>query len=93
MIEALKSDELSKKLGGRFKMCTLIQRRLVELMDGARPLIEREGRSDLEVAIEEIVQDKITWDFDTSSPEYASNVLDPSFADAHAKRLEDTNAG
>ncbi len=59
MIEHLKSDEIVKKVGGRFQLCALIQRRLVELMEGARPLIERNGRSDLELAIEEIVQDKI----------------------------------
>jgi len=29
-------------------------------MDGARPLVEREGRSDLELVFEEIMQDKIT---------------------------------
>lgn len=60
MIEALKSEDIVVKAGGRFKLCALIQRRLVELMDGARPLVERNGRSDLEIAIEEIVQDKIT---------------------------------
>lgn len=60
MIEALKSEEIFDKIGGRFKTCALIQRRLVELMDGARPLVEREGRTDLEVAVEEIVQGKIT---------------------------------
>ena len=63
MIEALKNDELVEKVGGRFKLCALIQRRLHGLLDGARPLIEREGRSDLEVAIEEIKQDKITLRF------------------------------
>ena len=60
MIEALKSNEILLKVGGRFKLCTLIQRRLEQIMDGARPLIERDGRSDLELVIEEIVQDKIT---------------------------------
>jgi len=59
MIEALKSEEIFDKVGGRFRTCALIQRRLVELMDGARPLIEREGRTDLEVAVEEIMQGKI----------------------------------
>jgi DNA-directed RNA polymerase subunit omega len=59
MIEALKSEEIFDKVGGRFKTCALIQRRLLELMDGARPLVERNGRTDLEVAIEEIVQGKI----------------------------------
>jgi DNA-directed RNA polymerase subunit omega len=32
-------------------------------MEGSRPLVERNGRSDLELVIEEIIQDKITLDF------------------------------
>jgi DNA-directed RNA polymerase subunit omega len=63
MIEALKSDYIANKVGGRFKLCALIQRRLVQLMEGARPMVARDGRSDLELAIEEILQDKITLDF------------------------------
>jgi len=70
MIEALKSDEIVNKAGGRFKLCTLIQRRLGELVDGARPLIERDGRSDLELVIEEILQDKITYRY-ISADEHA----------------------
>ena len=69
MIEALRSDEIVKKLGGRFKLCALIQRRMKELVvDGARPLIERDGRTDLELVIEEIMQDKIapTWEPESS---------------------------
>lgn len=67
MIEALKSDGIVTKVGGRFKLCALIQRRLVQLMEGQRPLVERNGRSDLEVVIDEILHDKITLDFDASS--------------------------
>jgi DNA-directed RNA polymerase subunit omega len=64
MIEALKSDLIVEKMGGRFKLTALIQRRLKELIiDGARPLVDRMGRTDLEVVIEEILQDKITADF------------------------------
>lgn len=66
MIEALKSEEIVEKAGGRFKLCTLIQRRLVQLMDGARPLVDRDGRTDLEVVIDEIMQDKITLTFSDS---------------------------
>ena len=40
MIEALKSDEIVNKVGGRFKLTALIQKRMLELMDGARPLVE-----------------------------------------------------
>jgi DNA-directed RNA polymerase subunit omega len=68
MIQALKSDEIVNKVGGRFKLCALIQRRLVELLEGARPLVERDGRTDLEVVIDEIMSDKITLDFDPSAP-------------------------
>ena len=60
MVEALKSDDIVNKVGGRFKLTALIQRRLAEIIDGARPLVERDGRSDLELVIEEIRQDKIT---------------------------------
>lgn len=60
MIEALKSDEIVRKMGGRFKLTALIQRRLHELViDGARPLVERDGRTDLELVVEEILQEKI----------------------------------
>lgn len=66
MIEALKSDEIVRKCGGRFKLTALVQRRWKELMDGARPLVERHGRSDLEIAIAEVVEDKIAIDYDAS---------------------------
>ena len=73
MIEALKSDEMVKRAGGRFKLCALIQRRLGQLMDGARPLVDRDGRSDLEVVIEEIRQQKIEVEFVLSSTPSAAN--------------------
>ena len=64
MIEILKSDEIVEKMGGRFKLCALIQRRLKELLiDGARPLVDRNGRTDLEVVLDEIMQNKIAPDF------------------------------
>jgi DNA-directed RNA polymerase subunit omega len=66
MIEALKSDEIVNKIGGRFKLTALIQKRMMELMDGARPLVERGGLTDLETVIQEIIQDKITIDYEAS---------------------------
>lgn len=59
MIEAFKSEEVVDKFGGRFRLTAVIQRRLVQLMDGARPMIERDGRSDLELVVQEILEDKI----------------------------------
>ena len=69
MIDALKSDEIVQRLGGRFKLTALNQRRLAELVDGARPLVERNGRTDFEVVIDEIVQEKITIDWEASGLE------------------------
>ena len=67
MIEALKSDAIVQKVGGRFKLTALLQKRVVELMDGARPLVERDDHmTDLEVAIEEVLQDKIGIDYEAS---------------------------
>jgi len=74
MIEALKSDRIVEKVGGRFKLCTLIQRRLVQLMEGSRPLVERQGRSDLEVVIDEILHDKITLEFVPQAPSLSGPV-------------------
>ncbi|PHQ78547.1 MAG: DNA-directed RNA polymerase subunit omega [Phycisphaera sp.] len=59
MIEAFKSEEIVDKFGGRFRLTTVIQRRLVQLMDGARPMVDRQGRSDLEIVVAEIMADKI----------------------------------
>src|SRR5215210_2497363 len=66
MIEALKSDEIVHKVGGRFKLTALIQKRMLELMDGARPLVERDNLTDLEVVIQEVLQDKIAIDYEAS---------------------------
>lgn len=82
MIEALKSDEIVNKVGGRFRLCALIQRRLVQLMEGARPLVDRNGRSDLEIAIEEIVQGKISYEFDQTS-DFDMTKINPNYR-AHA---------
>jgi len=68
MIEALKSDEIVEKVGGKFKLTALIQRRLEQLLEGARPLVARDGRTDLEIVVEEIMQDKITLEFIDAAP-------------------------
>jgi len=67
MIEALKSEEIINKVGGRFKLTALIQKRMVELLQGARPFVERRrGVSDLEIVIQEILEDKIAIDYENS---------------------------
>jgi DNA-directed RNA polymerase subunit omega len=66
MIERLKSDEIINKVGGRFKLTALIQKRWLELLRGARPLVESAGRTPIEIVIEEILADKIGIDYEAS---------------------------
>lgn len=67
MIEELKSTDIINKVGGKFKLTALIQKRLDELMQGARPLIEDStGKTHLEIVIQEILQDKIAIDYEAS---------------------------
>ena len=66
MIEALKSDEIVNKVGGRFKLTALIQKRMLELMDGARPLVDPGNLTPLEIVIQEVLQDKIAIDYEGS---------------------------
>ena len=63
MIEALKNFELVEKVGGRFRLSALIQRRMLELMQGSRPLIDdTRGKTMIEIAVQEIVEDKIAFE-------------------------------
>jgi len=66
MIEALKSDEIIRKVGGRFRLTALIQKRWLELMRGERPLVDPSGKSPLEVVIQEILDGKIAIDYEAS---------------------------
>jgi DNA-directed RNA polymerase subunit omega len=69
MIEELKDANILNKVGGRFKLSALIQKRMLELMEGSRPLIEdTEGRTMMEIVVEEIKQDKIMLDFAVAKP-------------------------
>jgi DNA-directed RNA polymerase subunit omega len=61
MLDELKSAEVVNKVGGRFKLAALVQKRMAELLQGSRPLIEdTSGLTLLEIVAQEILQDKIT---------------------------------
>lgn len=59
MIDELRDEAIIQKVGGRFKLSTLIQKRLIALNRGVRPLVYMPGASNLEIVIQEIVKDKI----------------------------------
>lgn len=59
MIDPLKDDTIIKMVGGRFKLTALMQKRWLELMQGARPLIDDAGMSELDIIAREILDGKI----------------------------------
>ncbi|MGA2705076.1 MAG: DNA-directed RNA polymerase subunit omega [Isosphaeraceae bacterium] len=62
MIDELKEEEIVNKVGGRFKLSTLIQKRMIALNQGARALVDGRGVDKMTMVIQEIMQDKIYLD-------------------------------
>ena len=64
MIDELREEEIVNKVGGRFKLSTLIQKRLVALQKGSPPLVPLNTPDKMKIVIQEIIQDKIYLDVD-----------------------------
>lgn len=62
MLDELKEQSIVHKVGGRFKLSTLIQKRLVQLNRGSPPLVDTPGKPGMETVIQEILTDKIYLD-------------------------------
>jgi DNA-directed RNA polymerase subunit omega len=62
MLDELKEEAIVNKVGGRFKLSALIQKRMKALNQGARPLVTVRGGDSLSIVIQEILQDRIYLD-------------------------------
>ncbi len=62
MYDELTEERIVHKAGGRFKLSTLIQKRLVQLNAGSRPLVLTEETDKMRVVLREIAEDKIYLD-------------------------------
>ena len=62
MLDDFRNEELVQKVGGRFKLTTLTQKRMVALNRGARPLIDLATKNQMEIVVAEILHDKIYLD-------------------------------
>ena len=62
MLDDLKEEGIVNKVGGRFKLSTLIQKRMIMLNTGARPLVDVRGGDRMATVVQEILQDKIYLD-------------------------------
>jgi DNA-directed RNA polymerase subunit omega len=62
VLDELKEEGIVNKVGGRFKLSTLIQKRIVMLNHGARALVDLKTADKMLIVIQEILQDKIYLD-------------------------------
>ena len=75
MIEELKEEELIKKVGGRFRLSSLIQKRLVALTRGGTSFVDApKNKNKLEIVIQEIMEDKIFLNMDDELVENPSGL-------------------
>ena len=81
-MDELKEEAIVNKVGGRFKLSTLIQKRMKALNSGALPLVKVQGGDHLSIVIQEILQDKIYLDLSGQLQTYA-----PSAGDAARRAM------
>jgi DNA-directed RNA polymerase subunit omega len=62
VLDELKEEQIVNKVGGRFKLSTLIQKRMIMLNAGARALVDLKTSDRMAIVIQEILQDKIYLD-------------------------------
>lgn len=86
MLEELKEEEIVNKVGGRFKLSTLIQKRLVQLNQGSRALVNVDTHDKMSIVLQEIVQDKIMLNMDSEIEQVAD--LDATIAAAEGPELD-----
>jgi DNA-directed RNA polymerase subunit omega len=86
MLEELKEEEIVNKVGGRFKLSTLIQKRLVQLNQGSRALVNVDTHDKMSIVLQEIVQDKIMLNMDNEVEQLPD--LDATIAAAEGPELE-----
>ncbi len=62
MLDDFREDDIVRKVGGRFRLSSLIQKRMVALNRGARPLVDLQTKNLMEIVVAEIMHDKIYLD-------------------------------
>jgi DNA-directed RNA polymerase subunit omega len=62
MLDEFREDAIARKVGGRFKLTAMIQKRMVALNRGARPLVDLGTKDLMQIVVAEIMGDKIYLD-------------------------------
>lgn len=88
MLEELKDEETVNKVGGRFKLSTLIQKRLVQLNQGSRALVNVDTHDKMSIVLQEIMQDKIVLNMDHEVEQIKELDLDATIAAAESPDID-----
>ncbi|MCS7470785.1 DNA-directed RNA polymerase subunit omega [Stieleria sp. ICT_E10.1] len=88
MLEELKDEETVNKVGGRFKLSTLIQKRLVQLNQGSRALVNVDTHDKMSIVLQEIMQDKIVLNMENEVEQVREMDLDATIAAAESPDLD-----
>lgn len=76
MLDELREEGIVNKVGGRFKLSTLIQKRMVALNTGAKPLVDLRTTDKMAIVVQEILQDKIYLDVSGEVRQRTNNLND-----------------
>jgi DNA-directed RNA polymerase subunit omega len=67
----IREEEVILKVGGRFRLAALVQKRLRELVAGAQKLVTTNASDPLQIVYQEILEDKIGLGEAEQEPEEA----------------------
>ena len=59
MLDTTLEDQLLQKMGGKLRLTALMQKRMVELKRGSRPLVQTDEKDLLKIIVQEILQGKM----------------------------------
>lgn len=71
MARLIHEEKVIEKVGGRFILSSMVQKRLRELMSGAQKLVESDSRDVLQIIYQEIMEDKIALGATEEAPDEA----------------------
>jgi DNA-directed RNA polymerase subunit omega len=92
MLDEFQEEDIVRKVGGRFKLSSLIQKRLVALNRGSRPLIDTTTKNRLAIVVQEIMNDKIFLDT-SGNLVVADHARDDHIPDDAGPSLDDVMPG
>ena len=71
-------QEAQERFGGPFAMTAILQKRVRELVQGSRPLIETDKTRPIDIALEELLKNRLTLEAapdDERMPEAPSDIF------------------